>query len=272
MSIATGQVTGALAFNTVAAGGVLAITQTTVGTAAAPAVLSLASATFPTFNYLGNTGTSTAGITLTAGGTLLIGSTGVDSITGSTLADTITGGTGADTLAGGGAADQFVYAASAAQLVTYAGADTTTANIERITDFTAAADSIRIVSGSLFAGITPTTTSGAGGASAGFVVNESGAGVLGAAPIAIAAGATSITALTALFETAAGGVLSTIGIAAAATGLQAYTFATAAGTGAFDGRVYLVINNATAALAADDVIIELTGITGNFAATNFSIS
>jgi Ca2+-binding RTX toxin-like protein len=272
MSVATGQITGAVAYNTSAAGGVLAITQTTVGTTAAPAVLSLALATFPTFNYLDNAGTSTAGITLTGGGTLLIGSTGVDSITGSTLADTITGGTGADTLAGGSAADQFVYAASAAQLVTYAGADTTTANIERITDFTAAADSIRIVSGSLFAGITPTTTSGAGGASAGFTVNESVAGVLGAAPIAIAAGATSITALTALFETAAGGVLSTIGIAAAATGLQAYTFATAAGAGAFDGRVYLVINNATAALAADDVIVELTGITGNFAATNFSIS
>ena len=78
--------------------------------------------------------------------------------------------------------------------------------------------------------------------------------------------------MTALFETAAGGVASTVGAAGAATGLQVYTFATAAGTGAFDGKTFAVINDATAALAATDVIIEITGVSGNLAAADFAMA
>jgi len=111
MTIATGQVTGAVAFNGVA-GAALAITQNTVGTTAAPAVTSLASATFATFNYLDNAGTSTAGVAITS--TTIIGTAGVDSIVGSTLADTITLGVGQDTVTSGGGADVINIATASA--------------------------------------------------------------------------------------------------------------------------------------------------------------
>jgi hypothetical protein len=111
MSIATGQVTGAVAFNGVA-GANLAITQTTVGTAAAPAITNISSATFSSINYLSNAGLTTAGTAVT--GTVVLGGSGVDSITGSTLADAITGGGAADIMTGGALADTFIWASATA--------------------------------------------------------------------------------------------------------------------------------------------------------------
>jgi len=137
MTIATGQVTGAVAFNGVA-GAALAITQNTVGTTAAPAVTSLASATFATFNYLDNAGTSTAGVAITS--TTIIGTAGVDSIVGSTLADTITLGVGQDTVTSGGGADVIniatASAGSVAQVVAVAVNTNTIVGFDVITDLT----------------------------------------------------------------------------------------------------------------------------------------
>ena len=102
MSIATGQVTGAVNFNGIG-GAALAITQTTVGTASAPAITNLASATFTANSYLSASAVSTAGTAVT--GVTALGGSGVDSITGSSLADAIDGKGGADfiNIAGGGA-------------------------------------------------------------------------------------------------------------------------------------------------------------------------
>jgi hypothetical protein len=111
MSIATGQVTGAVSFNGIA-GASLAITQTTVGTAAAPAITNISSATFSSINYLSNAGLTTAGTAVT--GTVVLGGSGVDSITGSTLADAITGGGAADIMTGGALADTFIWASATA--------------------------------------------------------------------------------------------------------------------------------------------------------------
>lgn len=144
-------------------------------------------------------------------------------------------------------------------MVTYIGTDSTTANIEKITDFTAATDTIRLTSGATFSGLLLTNTTG-------ITVNE---GAI--SPFAIAAGAASITALTALFEAAATGAVSTFGTAGVATGLQIYTFSTAAGAGAFDRRSFLVFNDATVAIAATDVIIDVTGVVGNIGVNNFAI-
>jgi len=109
MSIATGQVTGAVNYNTVAAGGSLAVTQTTVGVTGATAVTNLSGATFTSFNYLSSAGVSTAGVAVTS--TLITGASGLDVITGpNTGTNVIIGGAGADTLTGGtGTADTVSY-------------------------------------------------------------------------------------------------------------------------------------------------------------------
>ena len=190
---------------------------------------------------------------------IIVGTSGANTLIGGAGDDVITGGGGADTLTGGGGADIFAYATSATELVTYIGTDSTTANIEKITDFTAAEDTIRLTSGATFSGLLLTDSTG-------ITVNEGSI-----SPFAIAAGAVSITALTALFEAAASGAVSTFGAAGTATGLQIYTFSTAAGAGAFDGRSFLIFNDATAAIAATDVIIDVTGVVGNIGVSNFAI-
>ena len=69
-------------------------------------------------------------------------------------------------------------------------------------------------------------------------------------------------------QSAAPAAVSTTGVAGNATGLQIYTFAVTGGN--FDGKKFMVINDATAAIAATDVIIEITGVTGNISAADFA--
>jgi hypothetical protein len=110
MSIVTGQVTGAVAFNG-GAGAALAITQTTVGTTADPAITNLSSATAATFNYLSATGATTAGIAIT--GVTIVGGTGVDTITAFPgITNKITPGTGVDSITLGTGTDSVFQAAS----------------------------------------------------------------------------------------------------------------------------------------------------------------
>ena len=86
--------------------------------------------------------------------------------------------------------------------------------------------------------------------------------------MAIAADAADITALTLLMANAQVEVASTAGVAAAATGLQAYVYVVAGTLGTlFNGRTYLVINDDTAAIAATDVIIDITGVSGTVTGT-----
>jgi S-layer protein len=215
------------------------------------------------------TGTTAADtITTGSGIDVITAGLGNDTVDAGEGADTINGGQGADSLTGGAGADQFVLGASATDLVVYAGGNTTAANIEKWSGFTGGTDTIRIVVGSTFAGLTMAGDTG-------FQVNESlgAGGLLGAgAPIAIAAAAADITALTALMEIAAGGVKSTVAAAGAAAGLQIYTFTTAAGAGGFDGRTYLVINDGTALIGVGDVIIELVGLVGAVNTANLGLT
>ena len=208
-------------------------------------------------------------ITTGSGADIITTGLGNDVVDAGQGADTITGGQGADSITGGAGADQIVVGASATDLVVYAGGDTTAASIEKWVGVLGGTDTIRIVTGVTFAGLTMV------GGTTGFQVNESlgAGGLLGAgAPIPIAAAAANVTALAALMEAAAGGVASTAAAAAAATGLQIYTFTTAAGAGGFDGRTYLVINDGTAALAATDVIIELVGLNGVLNTANLGLT
>ena len=193
-------------------------------------------------------------LTADAGDDVISGGSGADTITAGAGDDTVTGGAGVDAISLGDGADTIVLGASATDLVAYQGADTTAANIESVSDFTVADDTIQISDAMTFANLTM-----AAGVTSATVTH-------GAAPLA--AGSADITALTAAMETSATGTAST----AAAGGLQAYVFETAAGTGAFDGKTFLVFNDDTAAIAATDVIIDITGVTGTLTSADFVIA
>jgi Ca2+-binding RTX toxin-like protein len=187
----------------------------------------------------------------------ITGSTGIDYLVGSSGANTITGGVGRDVLTGGSGADRFFYTTGATELVTYAGANTTPVNVERITDFVAGTDQIAFSVGGVLSGITLTATTGF---------------TLTTVATPLVAGAATITALTAAMEAAQAGVASTAGAAGAATGLQLYLFTTAGTLGTLsDGRTFLVINDGTGTIAATDTIIDLTGISGTLTAADFII-
>ena len=195
-------------------------------------------------------------LTADAGDDVISGGAGVDTITAGAGDDTVTGGAGADVISLGDGADTIVLGASATDLVAYVGADTTTANIESVSDFTVADDTIQISDAVTFANLTM-----AAGVTSATVT-------YGAAPLAV--GSADITVLTAAMETSATGTAST----AAAGGLQVYVFetATGAGAGAFDGKTFLVFNDDTAAIAATDVIIDITGVTGTLTSADFVIA
>lgn len=211
--------------------------------------------------------TSGASVTTFSGLENIIGTNQEDVIIGDSADNEITGGRDTDTVTGGAGSDTFIFGTSATDLVNYAGADTTTTNIDSIADFVAGTDKVQITDTVTFANLTMAS------ATTGFSVNESSGTLISAAAISIAAGAADITALTALMNTAAvTAIASTAGAAGAATGIQAYTFVTTAGSGGFDGKTFLVINDDTAALAATDVIIDVTGVSGNIVATDFQIA
>ena len=190
-------------------------------------------------------------VTLTDGNNVATGGSGNDVITGGSGSDTLDGGAGADSLAGGAGADsltggsgndRFAWAASAdSRAAGFATGDTTTAYIDGITDFTgngaAAGDTIQL----------------------GLVANAFGAALQFS--VGTTATVTAITVATAADFTAltAGAEAVTAGTASTGAVAQIYDITVSAGNLA--GR-YLIVNDDTAAIAATDSILSITGVTG----------
>jgi len=169
-------------------------------------------------------------ITGNAGKDTLIGGAGKDTISGGDAVDTITGGTGADTITGGAGNDIFIFGTSTGALDSGDGAD----DADKITDYTAG-DVIRLeaannVAGASAAGTTNATTDVS--VSAGGKVTFAAADdTLAEMIVALAADNTDI----ANFEV----VHFEVG-----------------------GNTYLYSAGDDTTAAADDFLIELTGLTG----------
>lgn len=205
-------------------------------------------------NTLNASGFATNGVAITGG-------TGVDTITGSGQNDVINGGAGndiinggagADALTGGAGNDVFAFASTAqTQGVGFAAGNTSAANIDRITDFVgngaAAGDSIQLSgTANVFGGaldFSATTTA-----------------TVTAVTVATAA---DFTALAAGVQTASAGVASSDTVA------QIYDVTVTAGNLA--GR-YMIVNDNTAAVAATDTFVNITGVTGALHASDFSFT
>jgi len=200
-----------------------------------------------TFVSANVTATATVSITGGAGTDTLTGVGALDVISGGAAADTITGGALADTLTGGAGADVFRYT-TAATSVGAAGV-----NVDRITDFVAGTDDINLMggggAGGLLAGVTIAAGTGAVATMAAVVANTTSVAT-------IADVYTALAAYTGLTASAADGT---------ATVAQVYTFANGAAAG-----TYLVVNDSTAGFqAANDLVINLTGLSGTLTAADF---
>jgi hypothetical protein len=171
---------------------------------------------------------------------VVIGSDKADVIIGGTGADTLAGaaadkGTGiADKLTGGAGADTFVFTGSTYIKLAKESAGTTA--ITHITDFVAGTDKIKLVDA-----------------------------VSGTAAITLA---TAQTIATAADLTAVYAGITAISASSATGGQNGVVVTVSAGAAA---GTYLYINDAAGAgvAAADDMLINLTGITGTLAATDF---
>ncbi|KQP10200.1 hypothetical protein ASF28_03325 [Methylobacterium sp. Leaf99] len=165
-----------------------------------------------------------------------------DVIRGGTAADILTAGAGADTITGNAGNDVFAFTTRAdTKGAGFAGTNTTTANIDKITDFagngTAAGDSIQL-----------SGTAGAFGTGLTFTA----ATVANVTAVTVATAADFDT-LTAAVQGASAGVVSN------ATTAQIYDVTVTAG--ALAGR-YAIVNDATNTIQATDTIIAITGVTG----------
>lgn len=198
------------------------------------------------------TGSSTIGSTLTGG-------TGIDTIVGGAGVDTINGGAGADIITGAAGKDVITTGAGA-DIVRYETVATSAAaagaQMDGVTDFTAGTDKINFTGGSgagvVITGLTIVAATTTAAAMAAPVANTTSLATI--ADLYTALGTyTTLTASTA----AAGGVVA-----------QVYTFA----NGALAGT-YLVVNDSTVGFqAATDVVINLTGLSGTFSATDLSFT
>ena len=172
----------------------------------------------------------------------LDGGAGNDTIIGGGGNDTIIGGVGADQLTGGAGNDTFVFASAADTRGTFVAADTTTANIDRITDFAGngnlAGDTIAV-------------------AAAGF-------GPAAGSPVSV----TAFTVANANNYNDLAGALAGI---QASTGVLLSVADITVSAGSLAGR-YVVINDGAAGYtAATDAIIGLTGVTGALNAQDFVV-
>ena len=165
----------------------------------------------------------------------LTGTTGNETLIGTSQADIIYGGAGADVMTGGAGADKFTFASGSESVGTTA--------IDRITDFVAGTDKIVLDdgSGSFFAGISLTTTTTANVNATQNIANAANLADVYAGINAIAASTASLVQV----------VVVTVSAGAAA------------GT-------YLYINDGNAAVSStDDMLINITGISGTLTASDF---
>jgi len=168
----------------------------------------------------------------------LTGGDGNETLKGTSKADTITGGGGADTITGGAGADKFTFASGSESVGTTA--------IDRITDF-AAGGTDKIVlddgsSGSFFSGISLTSGTSAN-------VNT----------------AQTISSANTLSDVYNG--ITAINATTAST-VQVVVVTVSAGSAA---GTYLYINDGTGDVnSATDMLINITGISGTLAASDFA--
>jgi len=176
-----------------------------------------------------------------AGNDNISGLAGIDVINGGDGTDTINGGIGADNLTGGAGVDTFRYVAAGAGNGDNFNAGV--ANVDRITDFTAGTDkfSFGIGANEFLTGLTLTVNT--------VIVLNTAQTIANAATLAdVFAGVTPIAA--SVNATVQGAVVTVSAGAAAGT--------------------YLYVNDNNAAnLAAEDMLINITGITGTLAASDF---
>lgn len=242
-------------------------TGTMVLTGSSTIGLALGGLTAGTLNASGfNTAATatTVGLNMTGAATSqisMLGSNGLDTLRGSGVNDTINaapgndnlrGNAGADTLTGGTGNDSFFLASLAeTQGVGFAAANTTFANIDSITDFNgngaATADGVVL---------------GVGANAFGTALTFTGATTATVTAVTIATAGT-YTALAAAVQAASPGVVSTAAVA------QIYDVTVLAGTMA--GRV-MIVNDDTAAIAATDTFVNITGITGALHSQDFTFA
>jgi S-layer protein len=205
--------------------------------------------------FASNNSTATAAVSITggAGADTLTGNAAIDTINGGagTAVDTITGGAGQDVLIGGGGADVFRYNLRA-DAVGAGGV-----NVDKITDFVAGTDKINLTQGGgagvLLLGVTIATASTPAVATMAAPVAD--ATIVASLPEVYAA----LAAYTALTASAAN---------SSATVAQVYTFANGAAAG-----TYVVVNDSTAGFqAANDIVINLTGLSGTLSAADFTFT
>jgi len=200
------------------------------------------------------TATVAATITTGLGADTITGGNGNDTLTGNAGNDSLTGGAGNDVLSGGDGVDRLIGGAGADTMTGGAGADvyvfvtdTESSMTTAVTKLTGS-DTINVLTTDTFDFSSATFTDG---------VNT--AIVLGNAAIltaTIAAGAESTaTSFYAALEAAATGVASSAYII---TLTDSSTDTT--GDGNFSGT-YLVVNDATAAIASGDFVVRLVGVT-----------
>lgn len=263
VNLGTSSTTGNITATTLTTTGLTTVALTSNGSGtSANTITTLANADNSTFTVTGSANlTITNALAGTTTGSVFnaSGMTGnLTSVTGSTKADVIKGGAGidrilgavantdalgtsnrSDTLTGGAGVDTFVFSATSvtdaatAKINLYAESAGTTA-ITKITDFVAGTDKIALV-----AGTTPFTSA---------TVSTAQTITTAADLTAVYAGITAITASTATV---------------ASTAVITVSAGAAAGT-------YLYVNDATAGISnTADMLINITGVSGTIAATDF---
>ena len=200
-----------------------------------------------------NSATSVTAGTLATAGDVIVSGSGNDTTVGGGGADVITTGSGADQIAYiTGNASEISNQTTAAGL----GGVTDAGLIDRITDFAASSDKIRINTGNSFFSTNQLTFSES------TLTNVSSFNVSGTS-------FSNFNGLLAAFNAAvAGGA-----IASSIDTAQAYVFTTGTITGGLanaSNQVFLVINNSAATIENNDFLINITGSTGAIGTSNFT--
>lgn len=211
----------------------------------------------------GLTGAAGLNVQLSAAATTganVVGSGLADTVVGSNLRDIVNLGAGADTFQSSGGLDTVTLGAGADILrVNAAGTAAGVANVITVTDFVAGTDKINLTGGS-----------GAGAVLAGVTIVAATAAM--SAMNAPLSNTTSVATLADVYTQLGTQLTAGAFAASAADGTasiaQVVTFTTGAAAG-----TYLVINDSTAAFqAANDIVINITGVNGTVSAGDFTFT